>query len=139
MDIIEIQNIEIYEFCLLNTVTGEMIFHKSPLSKGFKGSYFKDQNTFFAVYPTRNGPYIFYRNRNYPIYKELTMILEVDGAHRKFTVAEYGIEISYQQSKYLGFDVWSEEMDIDLFYMITQSYKNDMFYSRYTLKHSKAE
>lgn len=134
MDIIEIQNIEIYEFCLLNTVTGEMIFHKNPLSKGFKGSYFKDQNTFFAVYPTENGPYIFYKNRIYPIYKELTMILEIDEVHRNFTVAEYGIEISYQQSKYLGFDVWSEEMDIDLFYIITHSYKNDMFYSRYTLK-----
>lgn len=131
--IIEVKNVEINEYCLLNTVTGEKRFLKKSTTSGFEGSYFKENNTFFAIYPTKDGPYIFYKNKNYPISPGLTIVLEVRGKNRTFKIIEYNIEIHYIESKFMGFDVWSEEIDIDLFYMITQSYKDNSFYTKFTL------
>ena len=133
-DIIEIKNIEIYEYCLLNTATGKKEFLNKPISKGFKGSYFKDNDTFFAIYPTLGGPRIFYKEKNYALNKELTIIFEVNGINRKFKISEYEIEISYIESQYMGLDSWSEEVDVDLFYMIAHNYKDENFYNKFTLK-----
>lgn len=134
MNMIEIKNIEIYEYCLLNTVTGDKEFLEKPISKGFKGSYFRDKNTFFAIYPTMSGPHIFYKDVNYGIDKKLTIILKVDGINRNFKIIEYDMDINYIESKYMGIDSWSEEADVDVFYMIAQNYKEDNFYNKFTLK-----
>lgn len=39
----------------------------------------------------------------------------------------------YRTSPYIGFDVWSDEEDVDLFYQIEQSYQNDDYYKRFTI------
>ena len=54
------------------------------------------------------------------------------GDWREFHIEEYDIRIRYRTSSYIGFDVWSEEEDVDLFYQIEQSYKNDEYYKKYT-------
>ena len=54
------------------------------------------------------------------------------GKQREFCIEEYHICIKYRTSPYIGFDVWSDEEDVDLFYQIEQSYKNDEYYKKFT-------
>jgi hypothetical protein len=133
-EIVEVKNVEIYEYCLLNRKTGKKEFLDHSTEKGFKGSYFKDENNFFAIYPTNSGPMIYFDKREYPVSKKLNMSLQKNGKNRKFNILDYKIEINYIESIYLNWDVWSEEEDVDLFYMIEQNYKKDSFYERFILK-----
>ena len=50
----------------------------------------------------------------------------------EFRIEEYNICIKYRTSPYIGFDVWSDQEDVDLFYQIEQSYKNDEYYKKFT-------
>ena len=54
------------------------------------------------------------------------------GDWREFHIEEYNINIKYRTSQYIGFDVWSEEEDVDLFYQIKQSYKHEEYYKKFT-------
>ena len=131
---IELANLERYnEYCLLNMVTGEASFSNTSELSGFTGLYFRDDDTFFAIYPTASGPTAYYRDREYRITPELAISLEKDGKDRRFRIGEYGIEIDYRESPYIGFDAWSDEIDVDLFFMIEQRYREQGFYDRYTL------
>jgi hypothetical protein len=131
---IEIKNIEILEFCVLNLTTGIKKYSKETHRTSFSGEYFRDSRTFFALYPTSNGPRIYYKRKQYPITPELTISIQKNGVLRIFQIQEYGIRINYRQSKYLGLDVWSTEMDVDIFYFLEQSYKTPEFYERYTIE-----
>lgn len=51
---------------------------------------------------------------------------------REFFIDEYNIDIKYRTSKLINFDVWSTELDVDLFYQIEQSYKDDEYYKKFT-------
>lgn len=130
---VELANVEISEYCMLDLATDEMSFSNEINQSGFTGLYFKDTITFFAVFPTDLGPKIYYKGKQYPIKKDLSISLIKNGKKRKFSIMNYGIEIDYRESPYIGFDVWSDEIDVDLFYMIEQSYKCDSFYEKYTL------
>ena len=131
--IINISNIEVYEFCKLNILTGERIFYNnySKFDK-FDGFYFKNEEEFFAIYASDNGPNLYYNFRVYPLNKKLHITLKKMGDWREFSIGEYNIHIRYRTSKYIGFDVWSEEEDVDLFYQIEQNYKNDDYYKKFT-------
>ncbi len=133
-NIIELSNVEIKEYCLLNLETNKKIFSRNFTQEGFTGLYFKDDKTFFAIYPTLNGPVIYYKNKTYQITRDLNITLQKKDKQRTFTIKNYRIKIKYKESPYIGFDVWSTEMDVDLFYMIEQSYKQKTFYEKYTLK-----
>lgn len=131
--IIELSNVEVYEHCLLDIKTGETIYYKDKKKiPYFTGLYFKDNQTFFALYPTINGPVMYYGKREYPLIKDLHINLKKVGEWREFCIEEYNIRIKYRTSPYIGFDVWSEEEDVDLFYQIQQSYKNDEYYRKFT-------
>ena len=129
---IELKNIEIGEYCMLNILTGGKLFYKQSYIKEFTGLYFKDEKTFFALYPTENGPIMYYGDKEYQLRKDLHIKLKKMGDWREFHIEEYDIRIKYHSSPYIGFDVWSEEEDVDLFYQIEQSYKNDEYYKKYT-------
>ncbi len=132
--IIELSNCEIHSFCALNILTGEKEFYKGKVYKGsFTGFYFHDENTFFALYPTEKGPKIFFENKEYEVNKNLLIEIVRKNKDRKFILKDYNIKIKYKESKYLDFDVWSEEMDVDLFYKLEQSYLDDSFYEGYTI------
>ena len=132
-NVLELFHIEIYERCLLNIKTGEKKFDKGKWQVPyFQGLYFRDEDTFFALYPTENGPMMYYEGREYPLKKDLHIRLTKMDKLRKFCIDEYHICIQYHTSPYIGFDVWSEEEDVDLFYQIEQSYKNDDYYKKYT-------
>lgn len=130
--LIELSNVEIFEYCILNIDSGKKSFYKEkqriPL---YTGAYFKDEKTFFALYPTKSGPMIYYKGKEYPIKKRLHITLHKKDKWRRFHIWEYGIHIKYCTSRYIGLDVWSTEMDVDLFYLIQQSYKTDSFYENY--------
>ncbi|MFG6346972.1 MAG: hypothetical protein K1W35_25690 [Lachnospiraceae bacterium] len=132
--VIELSNIEIYEHCMLDIRTGEKEYNmeRKQISH-FTGLYFKDEDTFFAFYPTTDGPTMYYEGKEYPLKKDLHISLSKTGKSRVFFIEEYNICIQYRTSPYIGFDVWSEEMDVDLFYQIEQSYKNDEYYKRFTI------
>lgn len=132
--IIELSNVEIHEYCLLNLDTGDLTFTKTSRTPGFTGLYFKDDNNFFAIYPSKNGPMIYFKGKEYGINKDLSISLFKQGKSRKFKISDYDIEIDYMESPYIGFDSWSDEIDVDLFFMIEQRYKDESFYERYTLK-----
>lgn len=63
-DIIELSNIEIQEHCILNIFTGNCQFDRGQKQiPQFTGLYFKDKNTFFALYPTEKGPMMYYKEK----------------------------------------------------------------------------
>ena len=64
---------------------------------------------------------MYYEGKEYPLKKELHISLTKTEKSRMFFIEEYNICIQYHTSPYIGFDVWSEEMDVDLFYQIEQS------------------
>ena len=65
--VIELSNIEIHEHCMLNKRTGEREYSKGKKQiPYFTGLYFKAENTFFALYPTENGPIMYYEGKEYP-------------------------------------------------------------------------
>ena len=137
MDIfLELTNLEIpAECCTLETNTGNRIFYRGDKkTPGFTGLYFRDENNFFAIYPSESGPVIFFEGKEYEINKELAISLLKQGKNRKFKIEDYNIEIAYTESPYIGFDVWSDEIDVDLFFMIEQRYKEQEFYDRYTIR-----
>lgn len=132
--VIELSNIEIHEHCMLNIRTGEKEYNRGRKQiPYFTGLYFKDEDTFFALYPTVDGPIMYYEGKEYPLKKDLHIRLVKTGNLREFFIEEYNICIQYCTSPYIGFDVWSEEMDVDLFYQIEQSYKNDEYYKKFTI------
>lgn len=132
--ILELSNIEEFEHCILNICTGKKVFNKEKKQiNKFTGLYFRDNNTFFALYPTEAGPMAYYNEKEYPIHKDLSIFLNREHKIRKFVIENYNIKISYNTSPYIGFDAWSTEIDVDLFYMIEQSYKKDEFYKKFTL------
>ena len=132
-NIIELSNIEIYEHCMLDLATGEKTYSKDKKKiPYFTGLYFKEDTIFFALYPTKNGPVMYYEKKEYPLKKNLHINLIKKENLREFCIEEYDIHIKYHTSKYIGFDVWSNEEDVDLFYQIEQSYKNDEYYKKYT-------
>lgn len=131
--VIELSNIEIHEHCMLNKRTGEREYNKGKKQMPyFTGLYFKAENTFFALYPTENGPIMYYEGKEYPLKKDLHICLTKTEKSREFRIEEYNICIKYRTSPYIGFDVWSNEEDVDLFYQIEQSYKNDEYYKKFT-------
>lgn len=131
--IIELSNIEIYEHCILNIRTGEKEYNKKKKQiPYFTGLYFKDENTFFAVYPTEYGPIMYYEGKEYGLNKELHISVKKIGEWREFNIQEYNIHIKYRTSQYIGFDVWSKEEDVDLFYQIEQSYQKEEYYKKFT-------
>lgn len=131
--VIELSNIEIHEHCMLNKRTGEREYNKGKKQiPYFTGLYFKAENTFFALYPTENGPIMYYEGKEYPLMKDLHICLTKTGKSREFRIEEYNICIKYCTSPYIGFDVWSDEENVDLFYQIEQSYKNDEYYKKFT-------
>ena len=132
---LELSNIEKpIECCTLEIDMGELTFYRgSKKTLGFTGLYFRDKDTFFALYPTSSGPMAFYEGKEYSINKELTIILQKNGKSRKFEIKQYGIVIDYTESQYIGFDSWSSEIDVDLFYMIEQCYLEISFYEKYTV------
>lgn len=76
-DIVELINLEIYKCCKLNVSTGEKVFCEgSEKSEGFTGIYFMDDVTFFAIYPTENGPIMYYKGKEYPLTKDLHITLK---------------------------------------------------------------
>lgn len=131
--IIELSNIEIYEHCILNIRTGEKQYNKGKKEMPyFTGLYFKDKDTFFALYPTESGPIMYYEGKEYPLRQDLHIGLTKTKELRMFCIEEYDICIKYRTSQYIGFDTWSEEKDVDLFYQIEQSYKDIEYYKKFT-------
>lgn len=132
-NVIELSNIEIYEHCMLNLNTGKKTYNKEKKQiNSFTGLYFKDENTFFALYPTENGPIMYYEGKKYPLKKDLDIRLVKEGKLRKFLIREYNICIQYNTSPYIDFDVWSGEEDVDLFYQIFKQYRNEEYYKMFT-------
>lgn len=131
---IELKNLELYEFCMLDKITGEVIFYKNSEIKGFTGLYFRDSSNFLGIYPSKDGPIIYYKGKEYNINPNLSISLTKHGKERKFTIRDYDIEIDYIESPYIGLDSWSDEVDVDLLYMIQQSYEDSSFYDKFTLK-----
>ncbi len=130
--VVELMNIEKYEFCILDLKLNKVTIVSQKSSTKFTGLYYKNDECFFAIFPTSGGPYIYYNKKIYPITKEL--IIEYIDLENKgiFKIKDYNMEIKYNYSKYLDFDSWSQKEDIDIFYKIFSNYKMDSFYQLYS-------
>lgn len=76
---------------------------------------------------------MYYRKMQYPLTPDLHIRVNKMDDLREFTIEEYGILIKYKTSPYIGFDVWAEEEDVDLFYQIEQNYKKEESLQRIVL------
>lgn len=131
---IEISNTEIYECCTLNLDTGEREFYRDSKTKGFMGLYLRRGDFFCALYPSKEGPMLFYENKSYPITPELTINLEKSDDNRVFTIEEYAITIEYKEVPYWDFEWYYEEKDKDFLMRIFEDHKTEEFNTRYTLQ-----
>lgn len=129
---VELSNIEIYEHCMLDIQTGHKEFYKKNKINKFTGLYFRDEHNFFAIYPSATGPIMYYEGREYTLKPSLHVHVKKMGDWREFRIEEYDICIPYRTSKYIGFDAWSEEEDVDLFYQIAQSYRDEAYYKKFS-------
>lgn len=94
---------------MLNKRTGEREYNKGKKQiPYFTGLYFKAENTFFALYPTENGPIMYYEGKEYPLKKDLHICLTKTEKTREFRIEEYNICIKYRTSLYIGFDVFNK-------------------------------
>jgi hypothetical protein len=134
MEKIELKNLEIGEYCMLDVISGDKTFYNKTNIKGFTGLYFRDDLNFLAIYPTEKGPIIYHKRELFPLKKDLHISLIKREDCREFCIEEYDIRIKYRTSRYIGFDVWSEEEDVDLLYQIAKYYKDDKYYERFTKK-----
>ena len=112
-----------------------MKFSRTKKVEGFTGLYYRDDNSFFGIYPTENGPAIYFEGKEYEVNPELDIQYIRNGKDRKFRIINYGIEIDYPELCRLGWDIfmWLDEDEVDLFCMIEQSYRKQEFYDQYTL------
>ena len=94
--------------------------------------YFKDRENFFVIFASEEGPKLYFKDNVYQLRKDLHISLKEMDTVREFRIEEYNICIKYRTSPYIGFDVWSDQEDVDLFYQIEQSYKNDEYYKKFT-------
>ena len=129
---LELVNLEKYEFCILDKTTGEVDYYTEPKQSGYRGIYFWDERTFFALYPTKEGPAVWYKGKEYPITRDLTIVVTRDGKNRNFSIKEYGISIDYLERECIAFDIWSGGIDLDPFFRLEQRYKADDFYENHT-------
>ena len=132
-NVYELVNVEAHEYCTLNVESGEKSFSKRKSNPCITGLYFKNETTFLGLYRSSSGPKIYYDGKEYQICKDLFISLTKEGKNRRFCIQEYDISIEYEESPYIGMDVWSEEIDVDLLSMITQKYQSDDFYKQYTI------
>lgn len=131
---VELSSTEDGTCCRLNIISGEKTFFSWKELKGTsEGFYYYDGTIFFALIESKEGPQMYYEGRLYPLSKELNIRISKMEENRTFVIEEYGICIQYVESKYIGFDVWSKEIDVDLFYMIEQLYKTEDFYKKFTV------
>jgi hypothetical protein len=77
---------------------------------------------------------MYYKRELFPLKKDLHISLIKREDCREFCIEEYDIRIKYRTSRYIGFDVWSEEEDVDLLYQIAKYYKDDKYYEKFTKK-----
>lgn len=77
---------------------------------------------------------MYFRGREYPLTPDLHIKLKKDRKNKKrvFRIKEYNICIKYKTSPYIGFDVWSQEEDVDLFYQIATNYQSEEYYKKFT-------
>lgn len=133
-NVIELRNYEVKEYCTLSRNTGNVVYYNGKKkTPGFTGLYFRDSKTFFAIYPTKEGPKIYYKNKEYDIDENIEIILVKEDKKRIFKIPNYNLSIEYVESKYIDFDNWSSEIDVDLFFMIYERYKSKEFYEQYTV------
>ncbi|GHU56732.1 hypothetical protein FACS1894132_14350 [Clostridia bacterium] len=131
---IELVNIEISECCYLDIVSGSIDFHYKKNIPNFTGWYFKDKNTFFALYPKKKLWFMWYNGKEYYLHKKLKIKLKVNGENRTFYIKDYNIKIKYiiktPDLAFAEWDIWSNgEEDVDLFYKINKYYRKDNFYN----------
>ena len=126
---LQLMNVEKYEYCALDKRTGSRLYSEENFYLvPTIGEYFKDNKTFFALYPTESELVMYYKGMEYPLKKELHISLKRWGRRREFSVKEYGICIRYK-AKYAVCDRETEK-SVDLFYRIEQSYQDDLFYEK---------
>lgn len=131
-------HIEVFEYCEFDimTKTIKILPHGWKPKPGcrFEGLYYIREGIFFAIYVTKNGPMMYFEEKEYPLTPELTINVDKVGKERHFSIKEYGIEIDYPESKFIDMDVWSTEEDVDLFVKIANNYKDKSFYELFTSK-----
>lgn len=135
--VVNLRNVEIMiECCELDLNEGVICYKqisKRDFGKQYYGLYFRDEYTFFALIKTTNGPIMYYGGKTYKVTPNLQIALVKHDKEREVTFNDYGIKIKYV-CKYLDFDPWSTELDVDLFAIIEAGYKNKEFYEKYTLR-----
>lgn len=133
IDSIELMNIEKYEFCVLNVKSCKIKKIAKKSNSYFTGLYYQTNDCFFAIFPTVNGPTIFFDNKTYIISKDLDIEYTDLCSKGIFKINDYNIMIEYNYSPYLDIDSWSSKKDIDIFFKIFTEYKSDEFYQKYKL------
>lgn len=131
-----LSRVEKYELCELNNNQYKIIDPniRYRMQKSTDGHYYRNDDVFFALYRTSEGPYIMFDGQSRRLLPNLTINVDKQDKKRHFSIKEYGIEIDYPTSMYIDWDAFSTEEDVDLFVLIANNYKNPEFYEVYTVK-----
>lgn len=141
-DIIILDDLEYWSrFCEFHQTNGEFrlfeIHYNGTNYPKVNGHFFFNDIDFVALYSRNNKVKLFYQ-KEFDIHKGLTIkLVKNDYNHSTFIIEDYNVEIHYEKSKFIGLDCWSQEDDVDLFYIITESYKKDIFYEEFNKKYGQ--
>ena len=135
MKYIELSEYSGSQSCKFDRIHTPTKFYETPIFPGiYTGVYYQADKAFFALYPSPDGPMIFFEGKNYPLHEDLDISFIRNGDMRRFEIRNYGISIGeYKKSNMIGWDWWAaEELDVDLFCRIEKEYKTDLFYEQDT-------
>jgi len=126
--ILYLSNVEIFEYCEFDRSIKKIVSMKKERPDKIDGLFFRQGEIFVALYWYNARPVLFFEGKEYMLNKNLNIQLEKDDHKRVFKIIDYEMEVHYKESKYINMDDWSNEIDIDLFCKIIESYKTDEFY-----------
>lgn len=138
--VIYLQNFESYKIiCKYYEKTGKYkeIFKKNTYRDKISGVYVNVGEEIVGLYSSYDGP-VFFRNEEKFILKDINYRIKVIDKTEK--IKEFSliigeqkkISIEYYKQKYINYDPWSEEDDVDFFLWLEKKQKEKDFYDKYT-------
>jgi len=102
-----------------------------------KGYYVKNKGDIIGIFSSKNGPVIFKNNEQYLIEPGKTKmeLSESMNGTSVFRLIINGLEVltvTYEKSKFVNFDVWSDDEMVDFYLWLTNQQNEQKFYNFYT-------
>ncbi|NQX67320.1 hypothetical protein HQN90_14460 [Paenibacillus alba] len=101
-----------------------------------RGYYSRVGNTYFGVFATINGPFLFINNsiHRFDSNVKINLIVGKNENEVTFILGTTQFSMQYPREKFVNYDVWSDEEIVDFFQWIKIQSTSESFQNFYSLK-----